>query len=157
MEEQQIMQPQFNFMRGQCFNFAYAMCQVLQDHQSISSNLLVSATGTRDENQDTEFVCIHCAVKAYHLDSDCFVYLDAQGIHPDDYLECIAEDWQNVEIELGKHSGQVIITSYIFSSEADLYWANLENNGAQINLSSIALSKQYILDNTHLYREILLN
>jgi hypothetical protein len=100
--------------------------------------------GDSDIDEDNEFVCIHCVSKVYHSQNNSFICLDAEGIHPHDYLEYIVENWQQVELELGRTCDELSITEYNFSDETNLYWADLEKTNAKIDLRAIEFAKQHI-------------
>lgn len=145
-------------MNGQCFNFAYAMCQLLKNSQILSELYLVAAVGTRINHGDVEQVCIHCIAKVYSAANKEFICLDARGSHADGYLEEVVDIWQSVEFELTGALEEVDITEYAFFDEHELqsYWIDLEKAGAQENLSVIQYAKQYICNNISLFQDALL-
>lgn len=151
------IQQKDGFMNGQCFNFAYAMCQFLEDRSNFPNLYLVAATSTRNNHEYIDQVCIHCVSKIYDFGNNYFVYLDAQGLHCDGYLEKIVEAWKNTEFELTGFLEETTITEYIFSDENDikLYWNDLKEAGAKIDLDILAQARQYILRNTNMFQKCL--
>lgn len=151
------IQQKDDFMNGQCFNFAYAMCQFLEEQSNFSDLCLVAATSTRNNHEHIDQVCIHCVSKIYDSRNNYFVYLDAQGLHRDGYLEKIVEDWKNTELELTGFLEETTITEYIFTSddEIKLYWNHLREAGAKIDLDILAQARQYILTNKNIFQNIL--
>jgi hypothetical protein len=150
------MQLKLDFMNGQCFNFAYTICQVLKKRQSISDLWLTSVLGTRDDDDTINHVCIHCMAKIYDFKKNCFVFLDSQGVHPHTYPKSIAESWQSVELEITGVLEEIDILEYTFDKKGvDSYWADLERANAKINPKVILLSEEYIFENNNLFSEII--
>lgn len=149
------MQEKINFVNGQCFNFAYAICQMLKNSQCFSELYLAVAMGTRShEYEDVEKVCIHCMAKVYN--NNYFAYLDAQGLYFDSHLEKVVDIWQSIELELTGFLEEVKIVEYNFWDDYAIqsYWVDLEEAGAQKNSSVIQYAKQYIYDNSNLFQDV---
>jgi len=142
-----------NFLNGQCFNFAYALCQEIQGDYCCGDLQLATAIGTRTHHAGFDWVCIHCVVKIKHHDMNQAVHLDVQGVHSDEYLEKIAETWRDVEFEITGVNEEIEIFTYNFddSHELAMYWHDLEKAGAQKNLAIIHEAKVHIRKNLVLF------
>lgn len=145
-----------DFMEGQCFNFALALSQNLSGN--LKPEALVTITSSREE-EGTD-VCIHCLVKARTLDNT-IVYLDAEGIHAEDYADERADEWEQIEYEIesatAQEEGTSIedmpyreVTTDEFSLDADgisQYWATLIDTGARFDPAAVSQANEYIAEN----------
>ena len=142
-----------DFMEGQCFNFALALGQNLSG--DLKPEALVSITSFREE-EDSE-VCVHCVVKARTPDN-AVVYLDAEGIHPEDYAGERADQWEQLEYEIAQEEGRdtpsrnVVIDEFNLDADGiSQYWATLIDTGARFDPAAVAQANEYIAENQTLF------
>ncbi len=77
------------------------------------------------------------------------IYVDAQGLHPDGYLEEMAEDWKAAEFEItGIHEDLDIFTyDFCDPGELEMYWHDVEKAGGQKDHAVIEYAQNHIHKN----------
>jgi hypothetical protein len=144
-----------DFMNGQCFNFAYAICETLRD-QACYSNVainLVLIVGERFYLHEPETVCIHCFAQVSQAKDNKVFLIDAQGIHDGSYIEDISEHWQAIEYEIHGYLGEVEFFEYDFNVQEDIesYWQELSLAGAFKDLRIIEAAADIVRSQEEFY------
>jgi hypothetical protein len=136
----------FDFMQGQCFNFAFTLALKLDSSDKFSDLKLATIFGIRYGCDGMEEdVCIHCLVKAYDLRNGKSLYFDSNGIYADNHPDFVIKNWKDTEYELTQRYGEVYSVEYIYDQAGiAAYWDDLKITGAEINYSVIVTATKFL-------------